>query len=499
MKVKKWNWGTKMNVTFATQDVFTGKQDAVLLFTYEEISEAEKRFNEKLGKFAHDARDRKDFSGKKNEILLITQPGPIRYAVLASLGKREKVSHALLREVTGSAARKLQDSGAKHVAVELPLEMDASAVAQAVTEAFILATYKFTKYKSKNDTKELQVTVVSKRTGVAAKNGVDVGKHIAESVNIVRTLQNTGPSDMTPELFVREAQKIVKSNKLKSKVLDKKQLEKGGWGGILAVGGGSENEPRLLTVEYSPKKASKTIAVVGKGITFDTGGYSIKPGEFMSGMKFDMSGAAAVLGILRNAAKLKLPVRVIGIMGLAENAISGSAYKPDDIVRTKSGKTIEIANTDAEGRVVLADALHHATTFKPDLIIDLATLTGAAMVALGDVCCAALGNNDERVQEVVRAGESSGELAWQLPLWDKYEKDIDSKIADMKNLGFKRLAGTISAAMLLKQFVGDYPWVHLDIAGVDNADSRQIFFTQGGEGGTGFGVRLVTEYLRTFK
>jgi leucyl aminopeptidase len=249
-----------------------------------------------------------------------------------------------------------------------------------------------------------------------------------------------------------------------------------------------------VTLEYSPKGAKKTIALVGKGITFDTGGISIKPSKGMSDMKFDMSGAADVLGIIRNASKLKLPIRIIGILCLAENMPDGNSYKPGDIVRTKSGQTIEIDNTDAEGRVVLSDGLHHATTFKPDQIIDLATLTGAVVVTLGDVAAGVLGTDQELINRLQTASATTGEKIWQLPLWDEYAEDIKSSIADMKNMGVPGNAGTIAGAMLLKEFVGDIPWAHLDIAGVAFTGGRERYFTP--NGGTAFGVRLVTEYLR---
>ena len=482
-----------MDVTFSTH---LGKHDSIISFTYEEISTVEKAFNKDHDDFAAEARDRNEFSGKHKECIVATGK-KIRFNALVGLGKKKDVTTAKLREAAGDAARKLRDMGAKKLAVKLPGEMDAGEVAQAATEGVILATYRYTKKTDTSDLKELEtVTIVSDRTGVAAKNGTDVGKKIAAAVNMTRDLQNAPPSELYPAKLAAAASKIAKKYKLKIKTLDTKALEKQGYGGILAVGRGSAHGPRLVTIEYAPKKSKKKIALVGKGITFDTGGLSLKPSNYMLGMKFDMSGAATVLGIMQTVAELKLPVKVIGVLGLAENAVSGDSYKPDDVVVTKSGKTIEIQNTDAEGRIVLSDALHHATLEKPDEIIDFATLTGACVVALGNKAAAVLGTDDAIIKGLQDSSCKSGELIWQLPLWDSYKEDIDSKIADMKNMGFKREAGTIAAAMLLRQFVGDTPWAHLDIAGVAWADPRDCYFTKGGEGGTGFGVRLVTEYLR---
>ncbi len=487
-----------MNVAFNTQDIFTGKHDGVALFTYEERSEAEMRFGAKLGRNAGLARERKEFSGKRGELFVETQAASPRFCMLVGLGKRADVSAGAVREGAGAAALRLRDLGAKHIAIEAPMELDAQAVGQAVAEGAMLSTYQFTRYKTVkvDEIKAVEsITVVSERSGLGVRNGVEIGRTIAESCNLVRDLQNTPSCDLTPEGFAREAMQVCRAEKLPCKVLDRKQLEKQGYGGILAVGKGSPNEPRLITIEYFPKGAKRTIALVGKGITFDTGGISIKPADRMGEMKFDMSGAAAVLGAVRNAARLRLPVRVVGVMALAENMPDGRSYKPGDIVRTKSGKTIEVDNTDAEGRVVLADALHHAAAYAPDIMVDLATLTGACVVALGDVAAGLLGNDEKAIDAVRAASLASGERVWQLPLWDEYEKDIKSSVADVKNVGIPRLAGTIAGAMFLKQFAGSVPWAHLDIAGVAWASGREIYFTPSGSG-TAFGVRLMTELLR---
>lgn len=486
-----------MDLGFATQDIFSGKSDAIVLFTYEGSSEWERRWKEKISDNVSEARRRQDFLGEHNETFLEIRSGTPRFCLLVGLGKKDALTPAHVREAAATAARELQDKRARTISFQVPEELDAHEMGQAISEGAILGTYRFSRYKTRETLHELKgITITSDRTGLAVKRGAETGRMIAESVNLVRDLQNMSPSELTPAAFADEVGRVAKKERLKAKVLDKKQLEKQGFGGILAVGGGSENEPRLVTIEYVPKNAKKTICVVGKGITFDTGGLSMKPSEHMLGMKFDMSGAAAVLGIVVAASRLQLPMRVVGVLGLAENAVDGKSYRPDDIVKTKSGLTIEVQNTDAEGRIVLADALFHAAEMEPDALIDIATLTGAAVIALGDVAAPLLGNDQRVVDALLDASRKSGELAWQMPLWDEYEKDIQSKVADMKNMPVKRMAGTIVAAMLLKQFVKGVSWAHIDIAGVADADPRECYFTRDGEGGTGFGVRLVVQYLR---
>ncbi len=485
--------------SFASSDIFTHKTDAVVIFTYEERSDAEARFAQKCGRDLSLARSRKEFEGKKEQFLTVVADGTPRFYLLAGLGKRDAVTAHRMRTAAYGAASRLRDVGAKTIAFEVPQELDAAEAAQAVTEGAAAGTYTHFAYKTVDADKRKEIdsiAIISDRTGMAARNGFDTGIILSETCAIVRDLQNTPSVDLTPAMFADAATKIAKQEKLGISVLDKRALEKGSWGGILSVGKGSDAEPRLVTLEYAPKGAKRTIAIVGKGITFDTGGYSLKPSDKMWQMKFDMSGAAATLGIVRAASRLRLPVRIIGIMALAENMVSGGAFKPGDVVRTKSGKTIEIDNTDAEGRVVLSDALYHASTLKPDQMISLATLTGACVVALGDNAAGILGTNQELIDAIRASGERSGERVWQLPLWDEHDRDIDSHIADYRNMGMPKMAGASAAAALLKQFTGTVPWAHLDIAGVAYADVRERFLARKNEG-TAFGVRLVIDYLRS--
>jgi leucyl aminopeptidase len=489
--------GGEMKVTFQEHDIFSARADGILLFTYEEGSDAESRLKTKLGGTVAVARERKEFEGKAKQVLIERQPGTPRFYVLIGMGKRASVNADTLRAGAGLGAETLRAMGAKTIAIGLPPEIEPASAGQAAAEGALLRTYQFTQYRTQKLDEIRRIESVIIMGDMKAAAGVERGRIIAESCNMVRDLQNTPSIDMTPQVVAERAARLAKEERFTCAILDRAKLAKQGYGGILSVGKGSSHEPRLVTIEYAPKGAKRTIAVVGKGVTFDTGGISIKPSPKMAEMKFDMSGAANVLGIMRNASRLKLPVRVIGVLCLAENMPDGNSYKPGDIVRTKSGKTIEIDNTDAEGRVVLADGLYHATTFKPDLIIDMATLTGACVVTFGDVTAAVLGNDQPSIDSIIAASSTCGEKVWQLPLWDEYAEDIKSQIADMKNMGMPQMAGSIAGAMLLKEFVGTTPWVHLDIAGVAYAQGRERYFTP--YGGTAFGVRLVTEFLEGYR
>jgi leucyl aminopeptidase len=482
-----------MQVQYQQLDILNAKVDGVVIFTFEEGSDIESRLKTKLGATLALSRERKEFEGKAKQVLLERHAGTPRYFCLIGLGKKSALTTDAVRSGAGIGAEVLRNAGAKNIAIELP-DMDAESAGQAAAEGALLRTYQFLIYKTQklDDVKRISTVTIS--GSPAAKVGIERGKIIAESCNYVRDMQNTPSIDMTPQIVTAQASKLAKEERLKLTIWDRSKLAKQGFGGILSVGKGSTHEPRLVILEYAPKGAKETIALVGKGITFDTGGISIKPSAKMADMKFDMSGAANVLGIMRNASRLKLQTRIIGILCLAENMPDGNSYKPGDVVRTKSGKTIEIDNTDAEGRVVLSDGLHMATTYKPNLIIDMATLTGAMVVTLGDVAAGAMTNNQQALDRVVVASNACGEKIWQLPLWDEYGEDIKSQIADMKNMGSPGKSGSIAAAMMLKEFVGDVPWVHLDIAGVAYADGRERYFTP--YGGTAYGVRLLTQLLR---
>jgi leucyl aminopeptidase len=386
-------------------------------------------------------------------------------------------------------------------------EHSGEALAQLLAEGAVLGSYRFERYRSANgaddDNSPIQsLALVAERAAEvpSLRRGSERGAILAECQNLTRDLSNLPANDLPPAELARRAQAVAREVGLRSRVLDVPALRRNKMGAILAVGGGSAHPPRLITLEHTPKgsagkRAAAPICIVGKGITFDSGGISIKPAAGMDEMKHDMSGAAAVIGALRACALLKVPRRVVGVIGAAENMPSGTAYRPGDIVTSMSGKTIEVLNTDAEGRVVLADALHYAKTqFEPAAIIDLATLTGACIVALGKLASGLFSNHEALGEHVRRAGEATGERSWPMPLWDGHRTLVKSSVADLKNSG-GRDAGSSTAAAFLQAFVGETPWVHLDIAGTGWTASASGYQPKGA---TGVGVRLVVEAIRSW-
>ena len=412
------------------------------------------------------------------------------------------VSARSLRHAAGRAVKTLTRRKKKRAALIVPAVrgLDARDTGQALAEGAILGGYRFDGYRTLEPgppgLERLRLLAADARRLPALRSGVRTGIAIAESVAIARDLANEPGSTATPAWLATRARALAREAGLRVRVLGPSELEKQKMGAILAVGRGSANPPRLIVLEHGARRARRpTIALVGKGITFDTGGISIKPAANMDKMKGDMSGGAAVLGAMRAVGLLKLPLHVVGVVAAAQNMPDGNAYLPGDIVKTAAGPTLEILNTDAEGRVVLADALHHATGFRPDAIIDLATLTGAKITALGNHCCALLGNDDDLIEKVRAAGDRAHERAWPLPLWDEHKQQIKGDVGDLKNTG-GREAGSITAAALLSYFVGETPWAHLDIAGNEFSSGSQPLAVQGA---TGFGVRLLLELLRHWR
>jgi leucyl aminopeptidase len=377
----------------------------------------------------------------------------------------------------------------------------------------VLGGYRFDAYQRNGDEpqgKVASLALLFERAGDlrAARAGAREGTILAECTNIARDLSNEPANALPPAELARRAQAVAREVGLGCRVLGVPEMRKLGMGAILAVGQGSAHPPRLVVLEHRGGRAgakaaakgakgrSDAICVVGKGITFDSGGISIKPAQGMDEMKHDMSGAAAVVGVLRACALLRLPMHVVGVIGAAENMPSGTAYRPGDIVSSMSGKTIEILNTDAEGRVVLADALHYARKeFAPRAMLDLATLTGACVVALGKWATGLFGTHERLVELVRRAGDASGEKAWPMPLWEHHRKAVKSEVAMLKNTS-GRDAGASTAAAFLAAFAEDTPWVHLDIAGTAWATKPGGYQPRGA---TGVGVRLVVEALRALR
>jgi len=444
-----------------------------------------------------------DFKAKKNETLLLYPAREIGAAriLLVGLGKAESTDLDTLRQASAQTVKTAAKTGVRGACMLLPsLQRTKPAqLADAATQGAILGAYRFDAYRAKKADTELKSFALAMADDKGAKEGrrgIARGRVLAESQNLARDLSNQPANELPPAKLARSAQRVAKEVGLRCQVFDEKELKRRKFGGLLAVGQGSINPPRLIVLEYKPKgnQASKapTLCFVGKGITFDSGGISLKPGAGMHAMKHDMSGSAAVIGALRACALLAPPVHVVGVISTAENLPGARAYRPGDVIKTLSGKTIEVQNTDAEGRIVLSDALTYAgDTFKPDAMIDLATLTGACIIALGKTITGMVGSNQELMDRLTKAGERCTEPVWQLPLREEHHRQLRSKIADIRNVG-GREAGTITGAAFLSAFVGDIAWAHLDIAGTADTTKPkacEVF------GATGVGVRLLLELL----
>lgn len=446
-----------------------------------------------------------DFRGSANQTLLLYPRGatPARRLLLVGLGKREALSTDGIRQIGALAVKQAQSLKVASVAVgvqgDLSLRVDH--LAQAFAEGIELGAYRYARYRTDAASAQSfnveQVTVfVQAGNEDAVRAGLSVGQVVAQGVTLARDLVNGPGYYMTPARLGDAAKYLGDQLGLKITVLDKAQLTEQGFGGILAVGKGSENDPRFIVMEYGEPAAGKpTICLVGKGLTFDSGGLSLKPAEAMETMKSDMGGAASVFGAMQVVARLKLPLHVVGLVSSAENMPSSNAYRPGDIITTLSGKTIEVINTDAEGRIILSDALFYAQRYNPAAIVELSTLTGAIIIALGSHATGMMATDQALADRISRAGEASDERVWQLPLWDVYNQMIKSEIADLKNIG-GRPAGSITAGAFLAAFVGGYPFVHLDVAGTAWADRPAKSYDS--HGGTGVGVRLLTEFLRGY-
>ncbi|HLC32224.1 MAG TPA: leucyl aminopeptidase [Candidatus Nanoarchaeia archaeon] len=455
-----------------------------------------KAIDEKLhGAIAHVLK-RKEFEGEygQNRLISTLDKIPAKNILLIGLGKKEDADLELLRKGAGMSAKIVRDyCGVVDYATTLH-DLDVAGTtkelrSQAVAEGSVLGAYQYLKYRTVDRQKIKSITKVTLVGG--SDSSVRKGVVIAECACLVRDLANEPASSRHPKELADVAEEQEKFG-VKVTSHDKKSIEQLGLSALLAVNRGSVHEPRFVIMEYNG--GGKKIALVGKGITFDSGGLDIKNDEGMLTMKHDMCGAATVIATVRASAMLKLKVNLVGVFASTENMPGMDAYKPGDIIKTYSGKTIEIANTDAEGRVVLSDALAYTEkNLKPDLMIDLATLTGACVVALGGVCAGIMGTNQELITKLVESGMASGERLWQLPFWREYHEQIKSDYADVRNLGIiRREAGAITAGAFLAAFVDKTPWAHLDIAGTSWSDS-EVDYTK--KGGTGFGVRLLVHFL----
>ncbi|CAN5771703.1 leucyl aminopeptidase [soil metagenome] len=434
------------------------------------------------------------FSGKTGQTFVLPTPGQLKAKRVIATGLAiEDVSDDAVRKAYGAAARVAKSAGSKSVACIVPgAGVDESRMYRAATEGFLLGIYDFETYRSGADDANVERLVFLGQETPEAGEGVRVGQAMADGVYLARDLVFEPGNTIYPESLAEVARDVARNVELEYEVFDEKQLAEMGAGAIVAVGRGSEHLPRMVRMTYTPPGESKaTIALVGKGITFDTGGMSLKTGEGMVPMKTDMAGSAAVIGAMRAIAELDLPFTIHGIIAAAENTPSDTAYRPSDVLKAMNGKTIEVISTDAEGRLVLADALVYAAGLGSEIMIDLATLTGAKVVALGEDSVAVFSNDDDLARDIVSAAGKAGEMFWHMPLWDWMRSQLNSEIADMKNTG-GRAGGAITAALFLSEFAEGKRWAHLDIAGAAWTSSASGYTPKGA---TGVGVRTLVTYL----
>ena len=449
-------------------------------------------------------RVRPDITGRKGTAtVLYPDTGSAPRVVLVGIGDSDTADSEALRRASAAGAELVRSFATETVAITVPtVETDIEEASQALVEGFMLGSYVFSRYKTTNG-RETEVQRIVLQTGTddkAARRGAERGRVVAESVCTARDLVNLSPDEKTPTMLGKAVEKSARKYGYDASVWDKSMIEEEGMNGLLAVNRGSVEPPAFIVTEWRPENArnKKPIVLVGKGVVFDTGGLSLKPTKgSMDSMKSDMAGAASVVGIMEAIARLELPVYVIGLMPATDNRPGLSAYVPGDVIRMHSGKTVEVLNTDAEGRMILADALSYAKTFHPELVIDIATLTGAVVVALGEFVAGIMTNETkgsaERLEQMVSAGFRSGDLVHALPMFEEYADALKSDVADMKNVG-GRPASAITAGKFLEYFV-DYPWIHIDIAGPAFLSKAQPYRPIGG---TGFSVRLLVEFLRGF-
>ncbi|MBV6410408.1 MAG: leucyl aminopeptidase [Burkholderiales bacterium] len=469
------------------------------VFDSRKLSEPAQRLDKAAGGHLAGILRRGDMEGKAGATLLVH--GAPRIAagrvLLVGLGKEAEFGEKAYREAVAATVRTLKGGGSKNVVVtlsELPVAKRSAAWrvrqgALAVNDVL----YRPDQLKSKKENGKPGLAAIA--FSVAGKDArpaaaaLAQGAAIAQGMDLARELGNLPANICTPSYLAQQARKLAKEFGLKCEVLDRARMERLGMGSLLSVARGSHQPPRFIVLQYQGGKAgTKPVVLVGKGITFDTGGISLKPGAEMDEMKYDMSGAASVLGTFRALAAMKLPLNVVGLIPTTENMPGGAATRPGDIVTSMSGQTIEILNTDAEGRLILCDALTYAERFDPECVVDVATLTGACVIALGAVASGLLANDDGLAAELLEAGQASGDRAWQLPLWDDYQEMLKSNFADIPNISGSRAAGTITGACFLARFTKQYRWAHLDIAGTAWRSGKE-------KGSTGRPVPLLTHFL----
>ncbi len=443
----------------------------------------------------------RDVTGQRNQVtVLYTDQGRL---ILSGLGARKEITPDVIREAAARAARRAQGLGVKDYGVWLPSLSTRVGLREAVVtaaEGLSSGGYAYNTYRTKPAERAAaleSVTFFAPRAEQAEALAATAGLvPVLDAVNFARDLENRPGNDLTPRALADAAQAMARTQGLSCQLHGPAELKRMGAGGLLGVSRGSAEEPRLVELVYRPRGRSHgTLVFVGKGITFDSGGISIKPADNMDRMKYDMCGAAAVVGALQAIAQLKPAVRVVGLLAVCENLPGGSAMKPGDVIQAMNGTTIEVINTDAEGRLILADALAYAARFEPDAVVDLATLTGACIIALGTFTAGLFTEREDLCERLLAASRRTGERMWRLPLWPDYEEMMKSDVADLKNSAGVREAGACTAAAFLKRFTS-YPWAHLDIAGVGHVDREKPYLARGG---TGYGVRSLVQLAMSWE
>lgn len=482
-----------MEIKIASENIREVEADAIILYLYEgtdhlegELAEIDTSLEGEISRLL----DRREIKGKLGKLTKIHTLGklPSSRVVVCGIGTEKELNLNSIRKVIAEACRSLEQNNVETVAAVLFDDSNIPVVksSQAMIEGALLGTYNFRRHITKEaehgNIKQFSIITHDDSLKSEIESGCENGTIIAEAVISARNMVNEPANYMTPSDMATIAREVGDESGLEVNILEKEEMQELGMGALLGVARGSEQPPKFIIMKYSGGKTSVTeIALIGKAITFDSGGISIKPSAGMEEMKDDMSGGAAVIAAMGAIARLKPPINVLGLVPATENLPSGTALKPGDVITQMEGKTIEIISTDAEGRLALSDAIGYARKQGVKRIVDVATLTGAMQIALGDVCTGAFANNQELVDNVIAAGEEAGEYIWQMPMYDEYKEQNKSNVADIKNVG-GRLAGSITAALFLGEFVGDVPWVHLDIAGTAYTDKVKGYTVKGATG-----------------
>jgi len=476
----------------------------LLLFTFEspELFEGPtQNVDQEWQGFLSNLVEQGDYRGELFQCRLLYTHGalPAERVLLTGLGRKKEFDLERWRGASSKAGQLVRDSGIGQIVFPVKAfdRYSEETLAESFVTGLLLGVYQFNEFKTleRDKIKEIKETVLLGETAdviVVIGNGLKRGRIISAAVCMARDLVNGPSNEITPAALGQKARQIADRHNMDLQIMEVDQAEAMGMGAFVAVAKGSQEPGKFIVLEHNKGKGLETIALVGKGITFDSGGISIKPSERMERMKDDMSGAATVLGVMQAASELELPLHLVGILPATENLPDGKAYKPGDILKTLSGQTVEVISTDAEGRLVLSDALTYSLRYQPKAIIDLATLTGACVIALGDYVTGLMGNDETLLKRIEEASKETGEKVWRLPLWDEYFENLKSDVADFKNVG-TRSAGAIIGGIFLSKFVAKTPWVHLDIAGPASIEKDMPYTPRGG---TGAGVRLLVQLLR---